>query len=87
MKTNEPTTFTLVVPEKERRVYAKARTILARKMKAQAPEVGELILHELRLRKPRDIADEYLDFAGWLPCESRTTPRRTGEEKKLRLAA
>ncbi|WP_043585825.1 hypothetical protein [Geminisphaera colitermitum] len=87
MKTNKPAVFTLVVPEKERRVYAAARTILVRKMKNQAPELGELILHELRLRRPGDIADEYLDFTGWLPCDRRTASYRSGEEKKLRLAA
>lgn len=67
MKTSEPAVFTLVVPEPERRVYAAARTILVRRMKTSAPSLGELILHELRRRKSGDIADEYLDFTGWLP--------------------
>ncbi|MDR1281848.1 MAG: hypothetical protein LBK99_13645 [Opitutaceae bacterium] len=84
MKTSEPAVFTLIVPEPERRVYAEARAILVRKMRKQAPELGELILHELRLRRPKDIADEYLDFAGLLPCVPDEGKPRQEPGRKLR---
>ncbi|EIP99290.1 hypothetical protein OpiT1DRAFT_03803 [Opitutaceae bacterium TAV1] len=90
MTTNEPAALTLVVPEAERRVYARARTLLVRKMKAQAPELGELILHELRLRRSQLIAEEYLDTTRWHERERRMTLSasdelpRTGPRRKIR---
>ncbi|AHF92536.1 hypothetical protein OPIT5_22180 [Opitutaceae bacterium TAV5] len=84
MKSSEPATLTLVVPERERRVYAKARAILVKKMKAQAPELGELILHELRMREPRGIAESYLDDLPWLCGLRQAAPCRSDEGKKNR---
>jgi hypothetical protein len=86
MKTNKSGTFTLIVPGLERRVYEKARGILVRKMKTAAPGLGELILHELQFREPRDIADEYLDYARSVPgvrIAGRRAVRRKPYEKKV----
>ncbi len=39
--------------------------MLARIMGAASPNVAALMSHELRRRKPRSIAAEYLYFIGW----------------------
>ena len=66
----------LALPPVDFRSYVRAARMLARIMGAAAPDVAALMSHELRRRRPRSIAEEYLYFIGWPVAPANRRVRR-----------
>lgn len=69
--------------------YAAALQLLRRALGAKAPSLPDLIAMEMTNRRPRTIAEEYLDFKGYPPlrvCRQRLAEQRQTAAKPSRGA-
>lgn len=72
-----PNSVTLIVPlpEQDYAAYTDAGRHLVRVMGKKAPDLMELVVHSLRCRDGRGLAEDYLESVGWpLEGSSATLP-------------
>ena len=64
--------LTIALPASHHAAYAEAIRILVRVMGKRAPDVLSLVVHTLRCRDSRGLADDYLESIEW-PVKRRDT--------------
>lgn len=67
--------LTIALPATHHAAYAEAVRLLIRVMGRKAPDVLSLIVHSLRCRDSRGLAEDYLESINW-PKKRRTLPHR-----------
>ena len=81
MQRHRPGHLTIFVAASDYRVYVAAARMLARTLGSKAPDAPALIQHELKNRKSKAVAEEYLFFIGWYD------PKPAGPDPKAKLAS
>ena len=64
--------LTIALPASHHAAYAEAIRLLVRVMGKRAPDVLSLVVHTLRCRDSRGLADDYLESIEW-PVKRRDT--------------
>jgi hypothetical protein len=66
--------ITLLLPQGDHDSFTGAIRILRRIMGRKAPDIAQLMLHQLTGRDAEGVADEYLDSIGWPAMGGRSIP-------------